>query len=98
MNWNGGLVLDSEYSWEYSESCDPRYHGNIATFAEGLWEEYLGEFEDRTGKIDKDFIYELEVLKIMSDSQEKTMKEFRKQVVDNPHQGISSEFHSLSLM
>jgi hypothetical protein len=34
----------------------------------------------------------------MSDSQEKTMKEFRKQVVDNPHQGFSSEFHSLSLM
>jgi hypothetical protein len=43
----------------------------------------LGEFEERTGKIDKDLIYELEVLKIMSDSQEKTMKEFRKQVVDN---------------
>ena len=26
------------------------------------------------------------------------MKEFRKQVVDNPHQGFSSEFHSSSLM
>ena len=82
---------------EYSESFGPRYHGNIATFAEGLWED-LGEFEERTGKIDKDLIYELVVLKIMSDSQEKTMKEFRKQVVDNPHQGFSSEFHSLSLM
>ena len=63
------------------------YHGNIATFAEGLWED-LGAFEERTGKIDKDLIYELEVLKIMSDSEEKTMKEFRKQVVDNPHQGL----------
>ena len=58
----------------------------------------MGAFEERTGKIDKDLIFELEVLKIMSDSQEKTMKEFRKQVVDNPHQGFSSEFHSLSLM
>ncbi len=82
---------------EYSESFGPRYHGSIATFAEGLWED-LGAFEERTGKIDKDLIYELELLKIMSDSQEKTMKEFRKQVVDNPHQGFSSEFHSLSLM
>jgi hypothetical protein len=43
---------------EYSESFDPRYHGNIATFAEGLWED-LGEFEERTGKIDKNLIYEL---------------------------------------
>ena len=64
---------------EYSESFGPRYHGNIATFVEGLWED-LGEFEAKTGKIDKDLIYELVVLKIMSDSQEKTMKEFRKQV------------------
>ena len=47
--------------------------------------------------LDKDLICELEVLKIMSDSQEKTMKESIKQVV-NPHQGFSSEFHSLSLM
>jgi hypothetical protein len=58
----------------------------------------LGEFEERTGKIDKNLVYELEVLKIMSDSQEKPMKEFRKQVVDNLHQGFSSEFHSLPLM
>ncbi len=58
----------------------------------------MGEFEERTGKIDKDLIYEMEVLKIKSDSQEKTIKEFRKQVMDNPHQGFSSEFHSLSLM
>ena len=29
---------------EYSESFGPRYHGNIASFAEGLWED-LGEFE-----------------------------------------------------
>jgi hypothetical protein len=36
----------------YSESFGPRYHGNIATFAEGLWED-LGAFEERTGKIDK---------------------------------------------
>ena len=64
---------------EYSESFGPRYHGNIGTFTEGLWED-LEEFEDRTGKIDKDLIYELEVLTIMSDSEEKTMKEFRKQV------------------
>ena len=56
------------------------------------------EIEEKTGKIDKDLIYELVMLKIMSDSQEKTMKEFRNQVVDNPHQGFSSEFHSLSLM
>ncbi len=82
---------------EYSESFGPRYHGNIVTFDEGLWED-LEEFEGRTGKIDKDLIYELEVIKIMSDSQDTTMKEFRKQVVDNPHQGFSSEFHSLSLM
>jgi hypothetical protein len=54
---------------EYSESFGPRYHGNIVTFDEGLWED-LGEFEERTGKIDKDLIYELEVLKIMSDSQD----------------------------
>ncbi len=53
---------------EYSESFDPRYHGNIATFTEGLWED-LGEFEERTGKVDKDLIYWLEVVKIMSDSQ-----------------------------
>ena len=26
------------------------------------------------------------------------MKEFRKQVLDNPHRGFSSEFHSRSLM
>jgi hypothetical protein len=43
---------------EYSESFGPRYHGNIVTFAEVLWED-LGEFEERTGKIDKDLIYEL---------------------------------------
>ena len=61
-----------------------------------LWEDW-GEFEAKTGKIDKDLIYELVVLKIMSDSQEKTMKEFRRQVVDNPHQGFSSEFHSFTL-
>jgi hypothetical protein len=81
----------------YSESFGPRFHGNIATFADGLWDD-LGEFEERTGKIDKNLIYELEVLKIMSDSQEKAMKEFRKQVVDNPHQGFSSEFHFLTLV
>ncbi len=81
---------------EYSESFGPRFHANIATFADGLWDD-LGEFKERTGKIDKNLIYELEVLKIMSDSQEKPVKEFRKQVVDNPHQGFSSEFYSLSL-
>ncbi len=76
---------------EYSESFGPRFHGKIATFADGLWDD-LGEFEECTGKIDKNLIYELEVLKIMSDSQEKPMKEFRKQVVDNPHQGFLVSF------
>ncbi len=62
-----------------------------------MWDE-LGAFEERTGKIDKTLIYELVVLEIMTDSQEKPMKEFRKQVVENPHQGFPSEFHSLALM
>jgi hypothetical protein len=35
---------------EYSESFGQRFHGNIATFADGLWDD-LGEFEERTGKI-----------------------------------------------
>jgi hypothetical protein len=62
-----------------------------------VWDE-LGTFEKRTGKIDKTLIYELVVLEIMTDSKEKSMKEFRNQVVENPHQGFTSEFHSLTLM
>jgi hypothetical protein len=58
----------------------------------------LDTFEARNGLITKRQISQLLTLQVLNDSMEVSIKNFRKEVVDNVHQGFTKEFHSFKLM
>ncbi len=72
-------------------------HGNILTFTRSLDAE-LDTFEARNGLITKRKISQLLTLQLLNDSMEVSIKKFRKEVVDNVHQGFTKEFHSFKLI
>ena len=81
----------------YPSTFVSRFHGNIMTFTRSMDAE-LDTFEARNGLITKRQNSQLLTLQVLNDSMEVSIKNFRKEVVDNVHQGFTKEFHSFNLM
>ena len=81
----------------YPSTFATRFHGNILTYTRSL-DVDLDTFEDRNVPITKRQISQLLTLQVLNDSMEVSIKNFRKEVVDNVHQGFTKEFHSFNLM
>ena len=81
----------------YPSTFVSRFHGNILTFTRSL-DADLDMFQNRNGLITKRQISKLLTLQVLNDSMEVSIKNFRKEVVDNVHQGFTKEFHSFKLM
>ena len=58
----------------------------------------LVTLEDRNGPITRKLVSQLLTLQVLNDSMEVSIKKFRKEVVDNVHQGFTKEFHIFKLM
>ena len=81
----------------YPSTFATRFHGNMLTYMRSL-DVDLDTFEDRNDPITKRQISQLFTLQVLNDSMEVSIKNFRKEVVDNVHQGFTKEFHSFKRM
>jgi hypothetical protein len=81
----------------YPSTFESRFHGNILAFTRSLNAEW-NTFEDRNGLITKRQISQLLTMQVLNDSMEVSIKNFRKEVMDNVHQGFTKEFLTFKLM